>query len=117
MLPTNVLFSADANCPAGQKLRRTSALAACLRKRASSAVRPGAQPPMLAVAYVISVEAPGAHGAYSRRVRRVHVSVEQHGDVALVRIDRPPANALDLFFNDAGPAEISALSLPDPRLL
>ena len=35
---------------------------------------------------------------YSRTVAAVyrHLTVEEHGDVALVRIDRPPANAMDL---------------------
>ena len=33
-----------------------------------------------------------------------HVSIERHGDVAVVRIDRPPANALDVGLLEEGHA-------------
>src|SRR5438093_7013743 len=43
-----------------------------------------------------------------------HVRVEQHGDVALVRIDRPPANALDLSLLDEGHGVLAELGAAEP---
>ena len=43
-----------------------------------------------------------------------HVRVEQRGDVALVRIDRPPANALDLSLLDEGHRVLAELGAAEP---
>ena len=43
-----------------------------------------------------------------------HVRVEQRGDVALVRIDRPPANALDLSLLDEGHGVLADLGAAEP---
>lgn len=43
-----------------------------------------------------------------------HVRVERHGDVALVRIDRPPANALDLSLLDEGHRVLAELGAAEP---
>src|SRR5436309_12929302 len=43
-----------------------------------------------------------------------HVRVEQRGDVALVRIDRPPANALDLSLLDEGHGVLAELEAAEP---
>src|SRR2546430_807777 len=43
-----------------------------------------------------------------------HVRVEQRGDVALVRIDRPPANALDLSLLDEGHGVLADLGGAEP---
>src|SRR5213592_3885297 len=43
-----------------------------------------------------------------------HVRVEQRGDVALVRIDRPPANALDLSLLDEGHRVLGELGADAP---
>jgi enoyl-CoA hydratase len=42
------------------------------------------------------------------------VHVEAHGDIALVRIDRPPANAMDLELLDAGRAVAEELAAEQP---
>ena len=43
-----------------------------------------------------------------------HVTIEQRGDVALVRIDRPPANALDRELLADGAAALDELRDPGP---
>jgi len=43
-----------------------------------------------------------------------HVRVEEHGDVALVRVDRPPANALDLELLNEARAAAEELSASGP---
>src|SRR5213593_89420 len=43
-----------------------------------------------------------------------HVRVEQRGDVALVRIDRPPANALDLSLLEEGHGVLADLGAAEP---
>jgi enoyl-CoA hydratase len=43
-----------------------------------------------------------------------HVKVEPHGDVALVRIDRPPANAMDLELLTEGREVLRELAHDDP---
>jgi enoyl-CoA hydratase len=43
-----------------------------------------------------------------------HVRVEERGDVALVRIDRPPANALDLELLDEGARCVEELAAAEP---
>ena len=43
-----------------------------------------------------------------------HVTIEQRGDVALVRIDRPPANALDLSLLDEGHGVLADLGAAEP---
>ena len=45
---------------------------------------------------------------------REHVTLEPRGDVALVRIDRPPANALDLQLLDEGHAALVELEASRP---
>ncbi|HKP92003.1 MAG TPA: enoyl-CoA hydratase/isomerase family protein [Thermoleophilaceae bacterium] len=42
------------------------------------------------------------------------VTVEEHGDVALVRVDRPPANALDLELLEQGSTAVSELRDSEP---
>jgi enoyl-CoA hydratase len=42
------------------------------------------------------------------------VTVETHGEVALVRVDRPPANALDLELLDEGSAVVAELRKDEP---
>jgi enoyl-CoA hydratase len=42
------------------------------------------------------------------------VTVENHGEVALVRIDRPPANALDLELLEEGSAAVAELRAAEP---
>jgi enoyl-CoA hydratase/carnithine racemase len=42
------------------------------------------------------------------------VTVETHGEVALVRIDRPPANALDLELLEEGSAAVADLRAAEP---
>ena len=42
------------------------------------------------------------------------VSVESRGDVALVRVDRPPANALDLELLEEGTAAVADLRAAEP---
>jgi enoyl-CoA hydratase len=42
------------------------------------------------------------------------VSIESHGDVALVRIDRPPANALDRELLEEGHAAVGELRAAEP---
>jgi enoyl-CoA hydratase len=42
------------------------------------------------------------------------ITVETHGDVALVRIDRPPANALDLELLEEGSAAVAELRAAEP---
>jgi enoyl-CoA hydratase len=42
------------------------------------------------------------------------VRIEEHGDVALVTIDRPPANAMDLELLEAGHAVLGELAARDP---
>jgi enoyl-CoA hydratase len=42
------------------------------------------------------------------------VTVESHGDVALVRVDRPPANALDLELLEEGSAAVADLRAAEP---
>src|SRR5919202_2969862 len=42
------------------------------------------------------------------------VTVESHGDVALVRVDRPPANALDLELLEEGSASVADLRAAEP---
>ena len=43
-----------------------------------------------------------------------HLTIEQHGDVALLRIDRPPANALDLELLDEGARAHDELAAASP---
>jgi enoyl-CoA hydratase len=43
-----------------------------------------------------------------------HVTVEAHGELAVVRIDRPPANALDLQLLDEGHAALAELEASRP---
>src|SRR3954453_3535888 len=43
-----------------------------------------------------------------------HVHIEESGDVAVVRIDRPPANALDLDLLTEGPEGGGRLLAQDP---
>jgi enoyl-CoA hydratase len=43
-----------------------------------------------------------------------HLKIEQHGDVALVRIDRPPANALDLELLEEGSQAVDELATASP---
>lgn len=43
-----------------------------------------------------------------------HVHVEEQGEVALVRIDRPPANALDLELLEEGRQALDELAASDP---
>jgi enoyl-CoA hydratase len=43
-----------------------------------------------------------------------HVTVEAHGDLAVVRIDRPPANALDLQLLEEGRAALTELEASAP---
>ena len=43
-----------------------------------------------------------------------HVRVEERGDVALVTIDRPPANALDLELLESGRAVVDSLASAEP---
>ena len=45
---------------------------------------------------------------------REDVTVEPRGDLALVGIDRPPANALELQLLDEGHAALAALEAPAP---
>jgi enoyl-CoA hydratase len=42
------------------------------------------------------------------------VTIEERGDVALVRIDRPPANALDIELLDEGRAVVDQLAAAEP---
>ena len=42
------------------------------------------------------------------------VRIEEHGDVALVTIDRPPANAMDRELLEAGHAVLGDLAGRDP---
>ena len=42
------------------------------------------------------------------------VTVENHGEVALVRVDRPPANALDLELLEEGSAAVAELRSAEP---
>ncbi|HEX8074391.1 MAG TPA: enoyl-CoA hydratase/isomerase family protein [Thermoleophilaceae bacterium] len=42
------------------------------------------------------------------------VTIEERGDVALVRIDRPPANALDLELLESGRAAVDSLASAEP---
>jgi enoyl-CoA hydratase len=44
-----------------------------------------------------------------------HISIDESGDVAIVRIDRPPANALDLVLLAEGHAAREELAAADPR--
>jgi enoyl-CoA hydratase len=44
----------------------------------------------------------------------VHVQIEEHGDVALVRIDRPPANAMDLELLADGHEVLADLAQREP---
>jgi enoyl-CoA hydratase len=44
----------------------------------------------------------------------VHLRVDQHGDVALLTIDRPPANALDLDLLEEGARVMEELAAADP---
>jgi enoyl-CoA hydratase/carnithine racemase len=43
-----------------------------------------------------------------------HLTIEQHGDVALLRIDRPPANALDLELLEEGARAQDELAAASP---
>ncbi len=43
-----------------------------------------------------------------------HLTIEQHGDVALLRIDRPPANALDLELLEEGARARDELAAASP---
>jgi enoyl-CoA hydratase len=43
-----------------------------------------------------------------------HIHVEEHGDVALVRVDRPPANAMDLELLAEGAAVLAELESAAP---
>ena len=43
-----------------------------------------------------------------------HLTIEQHGDVALLRIDRPPANALDLELLEEGARAHDELAAASP---
>jgi enoyl-CoA hydratase len=43
-----------------------------------------------------------------------HVRIEQHGELALVRIDRPPANALDLELLEDGRQVLEELAAAEP---
>jgi enoyl-CoA hydratase/carnithine racemase len=43
-----------------------------------------------------------------------HLTVEEHGGVALVRIDRPPANAMDLELLEEGARLVDELASSDP---
>jgi enoyl-CoA hydratase len=43
-----------------------------------------------------------------------HLAIEEHGDVALVRIDRPPANAMDLELLEEGSRALEELKAADP---
>jgi enoyl-CoA hydratase len=43
-----------------------------------------------------------------------HVRIEEHGELALVRIDRPPANALDLELLDDGRQALEELAAAEP---
>jgi enoyl-CoA hydratase len=45
---------------------------------------------------------------------REHIHVEEHGDVALVRVDRPPANAMDLELLAEGAAVLAELESAAP---
>ena len=43
-----------------------------------------------------------------------HVRIEEHGEVAVVRIDRPPANALDLELLEEGRQALDELTASEP---
>ena len=55
----------------------------------------------------------GCYSVESRAMFR-HLAIEQHGEVALVRIDRPPANALDLELLDEGGRLFDDLRAAEP---
>jgi enoyl-CoA hydratase len=62
----------------------------------------------------VRIAVAGCSGSCKGSLVYRHLNVEERGDVALVRIDRPPANALDLELLDEGKRLAAELAASDP---